>query len=98
MNPTNFYNKLNNSGYMPNITNNINIKNVNIINSNEPFNFNNNELPFFNSINVNNDLNNNIINNNYYRQNQNINFFKVYIFKIASICILKQDIIFIIII
>ena len=73
MNPTNFYNKLNNSGYMPNITNNINIKNVNIINSNEPFNYGN-KLPFFNSINVNNDLNNNIINNNYYRQNQNINF------------------------
>ena len=73
MNPTNFYNKLNNSGYMPNITNNINIKNVNIINSNEPFNYGN-KLPFFNSINVNNDLNNNLINNGYYRQTQNINF------------------------
>ena len=78
MNPANFYNKLNNSGYMQNITNNINIKNVNIINCNEPSHFSTNKQLLFNNINVYNDLknNNNIINsnNNYcYDQNKFIN-------------------------
>ena len=63
---------------MPNITNNIEIKNVNIINCNESSFFNNNvnNNLLFDALNVNNLKNNNIINNNLndYNQNQNINF------------------------
>ena len=79
MNLRNFSNKQNIPGFMPNITNNINIKNVNIIHCNQPSHINSNELLLFKNINVNNDLknNNNIIinyNNNHDGQNQIINF------------------------
>ena len=82
-NPENFFNISNVSGNGQNITNNINIKNVNIINCNESSFFNNvdnnNSSLLFDRVKVNNNLkNNNIlgnnINNSYFDQNQYINF------------------------
>ena len=82
-NPVNFFNISNVSGNGQNITNNINIKNVNIINCNESSFFNNvdnnNSSLLFDRVKVNNNLkNNNIlgnnINNSYFDQNQYINF------------------------
>ena len=66
MNPENFYTVPKVSGLKPRITNNINIKNVNIINCNESplFNNNNNNKLLFDQFNVNNNLNNNICNFN----------------------------------
>ena len=78
MYPESFYNVPKASGLKPRITNNINIKNVNIINCNESSLFNNNNINnntnklLFNRFNVNNNLNNNIC--NYYDQNKFINF------------------------
>ena len=67
-NPEYFCNNPKISGYRPSITNNINIKNINIINYNESSCFNNsdnNNNLLFQHINLNNDLkHNNIINNN----------------------------------
>ena len=77
MYPESFYNVPKASGLKPRITNNINIKNVNIINCNESSLFNNNNINnntnklLFNRFNVNN-LNNNIC--NYYYRNKFINF------------------------
>ena len=64
MNPENLYKDSKNSGYMPNITNNINIKNVNIINCSEGSFFKNNDnndknILLFKHINLNNIKNDN---------------------------------------
>ena len=82
MNPENLYKDSKNSGYMPNITNNINIKNVNIINCSEGSFFKNNDnndknILLFKQINLNNIKNDNTINNNinnYLKENHFINF------------------------
>ena len=75
--PENFYNVPKVSGSKPSITNNINIKNINIINCNESPIFNNNNINntnklLFERFNVNNNLNNNIC--NFYDQNKFINY------------------------
>ena len=76
MYPENFYNAPKVSGSKPSITNNINIKNVNIINCNESPIFNNNinntNKLLFDRFNVNNKLKNSIC--NFYDQNKFINY------------------------
>ena len=82
MHPENFNCVQNFSGNKSNINNNINIKNVNIINCNDSNIFNrknnNQNLYILDGCNINNNfLQNNKLNNNYYQHNNFINFYCV---------------------